>query len=174
MLVDPESVVSILPLGFAYDLPWILGAYNDLTCFKQSYGLYSDRIAHFPLVLDWHRKHLLYLLLSMSEHKSLAREDLLEMDEVPAYIHGYDWPLPADTLENIERDVVPFVANRYPTLMPALRMWLDGRMDAALAQLPDRRIGEGLSGRSLLGQVKASAPAGSGRWGRPSVSAAQS
>ncbi len=138
MIVDPDSLTSILPIGFGYDLPWIFEVYNDLACFKQSYGRYSGRIAEFPLVLDWHRKHLLYVLLSMVEHDTLRRQDLLETREVPPYLYGYDWPLPADTVDRIERDVVPFVEERYPELLDDLRLWLDDKMDAALGSVPER------------------------------------
>ena len=36
MLIEPKAVVSILPIGFGYDIPWLFECYNNLAMFKVS------------------------------------------------------------------------------------------------------------------------------------------
>ncbi len=127
MLVDPDSIVSILPIGFGYDIPWLFGGYNDLACFKASYDLHESiagRASSSILNnLRWHRKHLLYLLLSMTGDNRLERSDMLRSDEIPAYIDGYDKALPIDVLDRLEDVVAPYVARHHPQFRPHLSAW---------------------------------------------------
>jgi hypothetical protein len=128
MLVDPGAVVYILPVGFGYDIPWLFGSYNDLACFKASYTLHeavAGRASSSILNnLRWHRKHLLYLLLSMTGNRHLERTDMLKPAEVPSYIDGYDKALPEDIIARVEDTVMPFLERHYPQYRPHLLAWL--------------------------------------------------
>jgi hypothetical protein len=128
MIIEPQSMVSILPIGFGFDIPWLFESYMDLECFRKSYHLYGTRIGKGNSTtfdnLRWHRKHLLYLLLSMLEGNRLSRTALLEPDEVPERVAGYDTPLPDDALARVEAEIVPFVRKRHPGVLPRLMRWL--------------------------------------------------
>jgi hypothetical protein len=94
-----------------------------------SYRLLEDLIGSGPGTdkasgFEWHAKHLKYLLLSMHHGDRLERDDLLRLAEVPAYLDGYDFPLPADADAVIARDVLPRIARRYPDLLAPLDAWL--------------------------------------------------
>ncbi len=129
MRVEPRSRVSILPIGFGYDVPWLFGSYLDLACLRQAYELYGTvvgtREPGRTVNLGWHRKHLLYLLLSMAQDDRLTRTDLLEPREVPDYVDGYDRPLPDDALDVIAEKVTPFVDTHHPRFAGDLARWLD-------------------------------------------------
>ncbi|MGA8259762.1 MAG: glycosyltransferase [Arenicellales bacterium] len=128
MLIEPDARVSILPIAFGYDIPWLLGKYNDLDCFNNSYWLHESIVGTSPSStlrnLKWHRKHLLYALLSMMQGGHLDRDDLLAPQEVPPGVRGYDKPLPRDVEQRIEETVLPLVERRYPRYRRHLMAWL--------------------------------------------------
>ena len=55
----------------------------------------------------WHAMHFKYLLLTMLEDDRLTRMDLLRSDEVPAFVTGYDRPLPKDHMRRSTRALCP-------------------------------------------------------------------
>src|SRR5439155_5252305 len=107
MLIEPKAVVSILPIGFGYDIPWLFECYNNLAMFKVSLARYEEEAgkSEWPVLanLKWHREHLLYLLLTISEEDNLENTGLLQPDEVPNYVRGYDKPMPEDALFRIRK-----------------------------------------------------------------------
>jgi hypothetical protein len=128
MVIDPETIVSILPIAFGYDIPWIFESYNDLRCFQSSYELNESIVGTADSTtlgnLLWHRKHLIYLLYSMMGQENLWRNDLLRPDEVPDYVDGYDKPMPVNVITRIESEVIPFVQEKYPGYGAHIHGWL--------------------------------------------------
>ncbi len=81
LVLEPSSVVSIVPIGFGYDLPWVCSCYMDLKLLKGSYRRFEALIGKGPgtdvnKALEWHAKHFKYLLLSMLEGNRLYRNGL--------------------------------------------------------------------------------------------------
>jgi hypothetical protein len=129
LILEPAAVAAIVPIGFGYDLPWICGCYMRPDLLAGSYRLLEGLIGRGPGTdpqpgFAWHAKHLKYLLLTMLEGDRFERQDLLRLDEVPAYLAGYDLPLPPDADEVIRREVLPRVEQRYPELLAPLQQWL--------------------------------------------------
>ncbi len=143
MIVEPAALVSILPIGFGYDIPWLFKVYNDLPAFVTSYSLYISKIGPGPSVtlanLSWHRKHLTYLLLTMLQDDHLRRTDMLEQHEVPDYVTGYDTSLPDDAEAAVAEKVLPFVREHFPEVLSDANIWVRNEMAkrvAALANAP--------------------------------------
>lgn len=127
MLIEPRAVASILPIAFGGDLPWLFESYNDWEYYRQSYALHSRLIASPSSTianLRWHRKHFLYLLETLLKGDRLEREDMLSAGEVPVSIPGYDHPLPPDIEDRLERELIPFVEQRYPGYVDRLFIWI--------------------------------------------------
>ena len=51
--------------------------------------------------------------------------DLLRSDEVPAFVTGYDRPLPKDHMRQINESIVPYVRRHYPSLLPQMMQWIE-------------------------------------------------
>lgn len=129
LILEPAAVASIVPIGFGYDLPWMCRSYLRPDLVEGSYRILEGLLGRGPGTdlatgLQWHAKHLKYLLLTMLEGARFHREDLLGLDEVPGYLDGYDLPLRADADEVIRREVLPRVQERYPGLIEPLARWL--------------------------------------------------
>ena len=128
MLVEPRAVVSILPIAFGYDIPWLFECYNNLEMFKLSYARHEEQAGKSASSsldnLKWHRVHLMYLLLTMAEENHLENTGLLQPQEVPNYVHGYDKPLPEDVFFRIRKHIKPFVEKHYPQYSALLEMWI--------------------------------------------------
>jgi GT2 family glycosyltransferase len=128
MLIEPKAVVSVLPIAFGYDIPWLFECYNNLEMFKLSYARHeqqSGRSESSSLSnLRWHRHHLLYLLMTMTEKDHLENKGLLQTHEVPADVYGYDKTLPEDALFRIRKYIRPFVESEYPQYSALLEMWI--------------------------------------------------
>ena len=73
----------------------------------------------------WHAMHFKYLLLTMLEDDRLTRMDLLRSDEVPAFVTGYDRPLPKDHMRQINEGIVPYVRRHHPSLLPQMMQWME-------------------------------------------------
>ena len=128
MLVEPKAVVSILPIAFGYDIPWLFECYNSLEMFKLSYARHQEQVGKSDSSslenLKWHRMHLLYLLLTMTEKNHLENTALLQVHEVPKYVDGYDKALPEDALFRIRKHVRPFIEKHYAQYCALLEMWI--------------------------------------------------
>ena len=129
LILEPSAVVSIVPIGFGYDFPWICSCYMDLSMLESSYRRFEALIGKGPgtdanLSLAWHAKHLKYLLLSMLENNRLYREDYLMLSEVPDEIISYDKELAKDTDLRIKNSILPFIEAKYPDLLESIEPWL--------------------------------------------------
>lgn len=130
LVLDPSAVVSIVPIGFGYDLPWIANSYMKLGWLVGSYLRFEALIGEGPgtdgnLSLSWHSGHLRYLLLSMLEDNRLARQDFIAPGEIPQYIRGYDHPLPENADEVIAQQILPTLRAAYPDACRRLAPWLN-------------------------------------------------
>ncbi len=131
LVLEPSAVVSIVPIGFGYDLPWVCTCYMDLEMLKGSYRRFEALIGKGPGTdvnrsLKWHAHHLKHILLSMLEDNRLDRTDQIDIAEVPAYIRGYDHQLPQDADIRINDTIRPFVEKKYPELRDLMDLWLSG------------------------------------------------
>ncbi len=129
VVFEPAAVATIVPMACGYDLPWMLLEYMRIDRLAESYGNLTRSLGAGPgtelrQCISWHTKHLKYLLLDMLEHGRLDRDRLLDLDEVPAVIAGYDEPLPDDVDERLTAGIVPFVERCYPSLVAPLHEWL--------------------------------------------------
>jgi hypothetical protein len=136
LLLEPSAVAAILPIGFGYDLPWMLRSYQRPDWIALSHLRLRELLGRGPGTdlgpgLRWHQKHFKYLVLSMLVDDRLEREDLLREDEVPASLVGYDHALPADADRAIEERFLPFVARRHPELLPLAEYWLAADIERA-------------------------------------------
>ena len=87
-VIEPSAVVSLLPISFGYDIPWMCEAYMDRELLRRTYQHLSALIGEGPsqdpdTSFKWHAMHFKYLLLTMLEDDRLTRMDLLRHDEVP-------------------------------------------------------------------------------------------
>ena len=87
-VIEPSAVVSLLPISFGYDIPWMCEAYMDRELLRRTYQHLSALIGEGPsqdpdTSFKWHAVHFKYLLLTMLEDDRLTRMDLLRHDEVP-------------------------------------------------------------------------------------------
>ena len=87
------------------------------------------------------------MLLTMVKDDRFARDDQLALDEIPAYLDGYDLPLAADADDVIHRELLPRIERRYPELLEPLRYWLRGD---GLADVPSSPRGAGATRRRTL------------------------
>ena len=128
MIIEPDVVASILPIGFGYDIPWLFASYNRLDWFRASYEVHeklAGRTAYSVLDnLRWHRKHLLYLLFSMTEGERLTRNDLLAAHEIPTMLNGYDTPVPPHARGQIEKTVLPWIKRNAPEYLARAKAWI--------------------------------------------------
>lgn len=145
LVLEPSSVVSMAPICFGYDLPWVCSCYMDIDLLYQAYRRLEGLIGKGPgtdlnLSLEWHAHHFKFLLLSLLEGNRLERQDLMDMAEVPDYIRGYDHSLPDDTDQRLRNGVLPYIKANAPDLLDLARLWLgeqpprfsrDGRLVAA-------------------------------------------
>jgi GR25 family glycosyltransferase involved in LPS biosynthesis len=133
MVVEPEAVVSILPIAFGYDLPWLFESYNNWSYFRQSYAFHTRLLKSASTTIDnlhWHRKHFLYLLETLLEEDHLERQDLLRPGEIPTHVRGYDLPLPGTLQQELERRLAPFLGTGFPAYADQLHTWLTAIGDA--------------------------------------------
>ena len=131
LVLEPTAVVSLVPIGFGYDLPWIYGGYMRPDLIAGSYRLLEGLIGKGPVTdlkngFWWCGMHIKYLLLSMLEGDRFVRDDYLSLDEVPESLTGYDLPLPPDADSIIRGKLLPQVEERYPDLVEPLMGWLGG------------------------------------------------
>ena len=131
LVLEPAAVVSLVPIGFGYDLPWIYGCYMRPDLVAGSYRLLEGLIGKGPVTdmkngFWWSAKHIKYLLLTMLEGDRFVRDDYLSLDEIPESLTGYDVPLPPDADEVIRGKILPQVEQRYPDLVAPLTRWLSG------------------------------------------------
>ena len=129
LVLEPSALVSMVPIGFGYDLAWVCAGYMDLNMLKGSYRRFESLIGKGPGTdvnrsLKWHAHHFKYLLLSMLEGNRLGRADQIDTAEVPDYIRGYDHPLPEDADARIDETIRPFVEDNYPELLDRMNLWL--------------------------------------------------
>ena len=130
IVIEPSAVVSLLPISFGYDIPWMCQSYMDRDLLRRSYEHLTALIGEGPSQdpdssFKWHAMHFKYMLLTMLEDNRLTRTDLLRPDEVPAFVTGYDRPLPKDHMRQIHEGIVPYVRRHYPSLLPQLMQWME-------------------------------------------------
>lgn len=130
IVIEPCSVVSLLPISFGYDIPWLCESYMDRELLRRTYEHLSALIGEGPsqdpdTSFKWHAMHFKYLLLTMLEDDRLTRMDLLRPDEVPAFVTGYDRPLPKDHMRQINEGIVPYVRRHHPSLLPQMMQWME-------------------------------------------------
>ena len=129
LVLEPAAVVSLVPIGFGYDLPWICRCYMRPDLIAGSYRLLERLIGKGPgtdvkIGGQWHAMHLKYLLLTMLEGDRFGRDDYLSLDEIPKSLTGYDVALPPDADRVIRREILPRIEQRYPDLVEPLMRWL--------------------------------------------------
>jgi hypothetical protein len=129
LILEPNAVTSILPVGFGYDLDWICHSYMVPELIEGSYAQLTELMGKGPSndlrpSLWWHGMHLRYVLHTMAQQERLTRQDLLRSDELPDRVAGYDRPPDPRVARDIEEHVMPFVHDRRPELEPLLRRWL--------------------------------------------------
>jgi len=129
LVLEPMSVVQMVPVGFGYDLPWLCHSYMRIDWLRGSYRRLEKVIGKGPgtdlnLSLAWHAHHFKYLLLSMLEGNRLTRQDQLLESEVPEDIRGYDHDLPAEADERIRSGIMPYVRQACPELEEPVSRWL--------------------------------------------------
>jgi hypothetical protein len=130
IVIEPRAVVSLLPISFGYDIPWMCESYMDRELLRDSYEHLTRLIGKGPsqdpdTSFEWHAMHFKYLLLTMLEGARLNRTDLLGSEEVPAFVTGYDRPLPQNHMRQINEDIVPYVQYHHPRLFPQMMQWLE-------------------------------------------------
>lgn len=126
---EPQAIASIVPVGFGFDLPWMLLEYMDEPKLAMSYRTLGDLIGRGPAAdysdrRQWHAKHFKYLAYDMVAGRRLDREALLTIDELPERVTGYDKPLPDDIDERIAGPLTDYVAREHPGLHEVLQRWL--------------------------------------------------
>jgi hypothetical protein len=131
LVLEPAAVVSLVPIGFGYDLPWIYRCYVRPDLIAGSYRLLEGLIGKGPVTdvkagFQWYAMHVKYLLLTMLEGDRFVRDDYLSLDEISESLTGYDVPLPSDADGVIRREILPQVEQRYPDLVEPLMGWLGG------------------------------------------------
>jgi hypothetical protein len=126
---EPGAIASIVPVGFGYDLPWMLLEYMDEPKLDMSYRTLGKLIgrgpaADYPGRRHWHAKHFKYLAHDMVAGGRLDRDTLLTTDELPERVAGYDNPLPDEIDESMAGPLTDHVAKEYPVLHEPLQRWL--------------------------------------------------
>lgn len=131
---EPLAIASIVPIGFGYDIPWMLSEYMRLDRLQLAYttlgtlvgqGLASD----FSDRRRWHTKHFKYLALDMVASGRLHHDALLDARELPDRVKGYDAPLPPDIEIRVGGPLGEYVMLNYPSLTDPLNDWLNSPHD---------------------------------------------
>ena len=138
VILEPTAIAAILPLGFGYDMPWMMRSYMRPDWIKISHDRLRELLGVGPGTdlgpgLRWHQKHFKYLALSMLDRGRDEREDLLGAGEVPDSLISYDQPLPDEADRRMREQFVPFVERRYPELLALTEYWLARDIAAAKA-----------------------------------------
>lgn len=129
IVMEPTAVVSIVPISFGYDLPWMCLSYMDRDLLAGSYRELVSLMGSGPSTdlahgLRWHAMHFKYLLTTLLQDGRLTRPDLLATDEISEGVRGYDRPLAKNTDAAIREEVLPHVEEHLPQLAPLLAAWL--------------------------------------------------
>jgi len=131
---EPSAIASIVPIGFGYDIPWMLGEYMRLDRLQLAYSTLGTLVgqglaADFSARRPWHTKHFKYLALDMVASGRLHSDALLDTEELPDRVKGYDAPLPPDIETRVSNQLCEYVALNHPSLTDSLKDWLNSPHD---------------------------------------------
>lgn len=149
--LEPSAIASIVPIGFGYDLPWMLLEYARPDRIVQSYRQLRALLGAGPSIdpsdcLHWYARHLRHLMIQMLESGRLASAELLAPADVPETVTSYNEMLPGTVDRRLRAEVVPFLQERHPECVEPARRWLDFRRPRLRGRL--RRIAGALLDRS--------------------------